>query len=97
MYLHEYRFYIFYAVIYSEIPSSACYGYDLKKIAESDTSLNDVKEICSKDFSCYEFFGIFDKSWGTLGWYKCGPDSTRGGDPGNTLYVKSTMKHSDYF
>lgn len=85
-------------VVYSEFPNSGCIDTGLEKIAESDTSLNDVKEICSKDFSCVGFYGILDQGWTrgwTLGWQKCGPTSERGRDPETTLYVKSIVKHNE--
>ena len=56
---------------------------DMKDLADTGSSLNEAKEICSNDATCFEFYKT------EYGQYKkCSPDSERKQELGTTLYVK---------
>ena len=73
-------------MVYSEIPDTRCYPIDFNEMADSSTSLDKVKEMCSIDITCFEFEGD-----GRADYYKCEPGSKHAKEAGMTLYVKGTM------
>ena len=66
------------------------HGGGVRILADSSTSLKDVKQICSKDITCVGFYYDDDPSWPN--WIPCLADSKNVKDSGSTLYVKGKIK-----
>ena len=69
--------------MYSELPNTGCNPIDFDELVDSSTPLDKVKEICSFDINCFEFYRNSDSDY-----FKCEPDSKHAKDARMTLYIK---------
>ena len=84
----------FFAVVFSEIPDTSCYldptGFDGLQ-PPSNTSIDEIKEICANDVTC---FGFIKSKYSYI---KCESSLKRRVESGQILHVKGTINGSVIF